>query len=228
MRRLVILVAICLAPTVSAGQTVVWTTAGPESRAAVAVGGLMDAVLAEQERLRTTVMTHRKLGLRPSPGEEVLARPGEVVVARVTYTASYFARPRADFVNGSGIPIRAEGFRVWRMLNNKFCGLSGKKCYDDKNHDGTWDSAGRDKGRWVDVPYEVVELRKEDALGDRWELMRRPDGLGVELRVWIRGTLATSEPCQPSEPGRFACGGLAIRELAKPGEGLLFLVEKGT
>jgi len=228
VRSLWLVPLLFLASAAARSQMVVWTTSESKVEAAAAAGGLIDMVMAEQERLRTTLMTHRKSGLRPAPGEEVLVRPGEVIVARVAYTATYFARPRADFVNSSGVPIRADGFRAWKMLNNKFCGLSDKKCFDDKNFDGAWDSAGQAGGRWVDVPYEVVEVRRELKDGDREELLLgNADAGGVQYREWISGALLVKKECTPIASGQYACGRLKVREIGKEEDAVRFAIEKG-
>src|SRR6185436_1184332 len=176
--RIVVVLALALITPVEA-QTVIWTT-DPGEAAVLQGAGIVDQILAEQERLRTTPMVHRKVGLRPAAGEEVAVKPGEVIVARLAYQASYIAKPRADFVSTSGIPIRAEGFRVVKMLNNRWCGRGGR-CYEDKDRDGDWDGAGQTGGRWVDVPYESMELRKPLEDGDRRELVLLDTGGPVSV-----------------------------------------------
>ncbi|HKH46142.1 MAG TPA: hypothetical protein VKM72_15885 [Thermoanaerobaculia bacterium] len=206
-------------------QTVIWTT-DPGKAAVLQGAGIADQILAEQERLRTTPMVHRKIGLRPAAGEEVVVRSGEVIVARLAYQASYMAKPRADFVSTSGTPIRAEGFRVFKMLNNRWCGRGGR-CYEDKDRDGDWDGAGQARGRWVDVPYESMELRKPIEGEDRRELMlldaRTP--VSIEYREWMGGSLVNTEACAPVEASRYSCHGLAVTEVGREDEAIRFLVE---
>lgn len=208
MRHVLVLAAmIAVSAPLHAQTTVIWRdtqqTAG--QAAASAVAGIADQIMDEQQRLRTTPMVHRKIGLRPSKGEEVMARPGDSIVARVAFDASYTARPTADFVNTSGTPIRAEGFEVYRMLNNLFCGKAGR-CYDDKDRDGDWDGAGQAKGRWVDVPYIVTEIRSERKTEPRKELvLLSAEGPAVELQEKMDGEVVSRSPC-----ATLSCGGMTV------------------
>jgi hypothetical protein len=131
-------------------------------------------------------------------------------------------------VSTSGTPIRAEGFRVFKMLNNRWCGRSGR-CYEDKDRDGDWDGAGQAGGRWVDVPYESIELRESIEGGDRRELVLLDAGtpMSIEYREWMGGSLVTKEACTPAEAAHYSCHGLAVTEVGPEGEAIRFMVEVG-
>lgn len=195
---------------------VVWVDPSTPSGAGVLAGSLMDSLLAEQERLRTTPMVHRKVGLRPEKGEEVTVRPGEVIVALVPFRASYIARPTADFTNTRGMPIRSATFRAVKMLNNKFCYASGGRCFDDKDFDGDWDGAGQLKGRWVDVPYEVIEVR-QPIESVQQDLILTESGL--KQREYFNGALVRSEDCGAPAENRYRCGFFVVEVIERVADG---------
>jgi hypothetical protein len=219
-------IALCFLVAVSqavSAQTVIWTT-DPRAGAAAAVGSLADVLIQQWEHNRTTPMTHRKVGVRPGIGQELLVRPGEVIVARVPFEAAYLARARNDFVNSAGVPVTAESFRALRMLNNRWCIVGGSHCFEDKDGDKDWDGAGQAKGRWVDVPFEVFELRKELTGQDRRELqLVSADGLVVEYREYFAGALATREACT-AVGDVFDCRGLTVRATGRKGDALRFQI----
>jgi hypothetical protein len=227
MRSALITVLLIIVASRTTAQTVIWTTTDAEQGVAVGVAGLMDEVLAEQQRLRSTPMVHRKIGLRPTFGEESLVRPGEVIVARIPYQASYLARPRADFVNTKGAPIRADSLRTMKMLNNLFCAPHGGHCFEDKDRDGDWDGAGQENGRWVDVPYEIIELRKEIAGEERRELVLVSSEEPVlEYREWFGTSLVSKSTCLAGASREFHCGNMAVKEVGREVDGLRFRVTR--
>lgn len=228
MRSVLLSVVLIVVASRTAAQTVIWTTTDPGQGVAMGVAGLMDEILAEQQRLRSTPMVHRKIGLQPALGEEALVRPGEVIVARVPYQASYLARPRADFVYTKGAPIRADSLRTIKMLNNLFCAPRGGHCFEDKDRDGDWDGAGQENGRWVDVPYEIIELRKEIAGEERRELVLVSfEEPVLEYREWFGTSLVTKSTCLGDASREFHCGNMAVKEVGREGAGVRFQVEGG-
>jgi topoisomerase IA-like protein len=78
LRDWIVLVLALASITPAEAQTVTWTT-DPGKAAVLQGAGIADQILAEQERLRTTPMVHRKVGLRPAAGEEVVVKSGEVI-----------------------------------------------------------------------------------------------------------------------------------------------------
>jgi hypothetical protein len=227
MRSVLISTLLIVVASRVAAQTVIWTTNDPGQSVAIGIAGLMDEVLAEQQRLRSTPMVHRKIGLRPALGEETLARAGEVVVARVPYQASYVARPRFDFVNTKGAAIRADSLRTMRMLNNLFCAPRGGHCFEDKDRDGDWDSAGQESGRWIDVPYELIELRKELPGEERREVVLVSlEGPILEYREWLGAALVSKSTCLANASQEFQCGNMALKEIGREGDGVRFQVEE--
>jgi hypothetical protein len=202
-------------PVLAAGP-VVWVSPSNSGAAgAIAAGSLIDGMLARQHELRTTPMTHNKVGLRPGPDAEGPAKPGNVIAIRASYRASYIAKPVMDFIDRHGLPNRSAVLRAVKMLNNQFCLPTGVRCFVDADRDGDWDNVGRnERGRSVDVPYEVTELREETGKGLRAEL-----ALGEEALIYREtydGIPAQELTC-PLAEGEVTCGGFKVK--VSPGEG---------
>jgi hypothetical protein len=215
MRKLLLFLAAALtAAPISAQEPVVVWSNKPGVAGAIALTNLLESYNAYQNQIRTTPMVHRKTGLWPQRGTVVAVRPGEMVVSRLTYRASYLARPGVDFKDTRGYPVRAETMRAVRMLNNSFCVPAGTRCFKDQDADGDWDDASRDeRGRQVDIPYSIIELREEVQDGSRFDLVlvsSGETGLSLENRELFNGKLAASENCSAPTEGAIRCGPFSL------------------
>lgn len=177
---------------------------------------------------RTQFITQRGSATFPVSGEAASAAPGEAIYASYNYDAVKVGRFLMDhgLINGAGI-VR-KGALVYHMVNGKFCHESGNRCYEDKDQDGKFDNAGRDRqtSKIVDVPYELDEVRLDaSSEGFRAELVYQGAGGGV-LRIGYREFVddmarpAFSQELtydlNPSGPTEIAFQGLRI-EVVKAG-----------
>jgi len=197
-------------------QTVIWLGNSDAQAAAISAAGLIDALMAEQQRLRTQPIVYRKLGTRPEPGASAKAKVGEVVVRQVAYDASFLGRPREDFINSYGMPITRVATMAVKMVNNGFCFSNGSKCFFDKDRDGDWDGVGlKPSGRPIDVPYEVLELRRERSEGLASELIllrASPEGARLAEKVRVGDGVADgAKACEVSPTAsEVDCGGFRV------------------
>lgn len=206
MKNILLLFALIPLPALAAGPVVWVTPNSPGATGAVAVGSLIDSMLARQHELRTTPMIHNKVGVRPGVEKP---KPGDLIAVRLSYRASYLAKPVSDFVDRHGLPNRASVLRAVKMLNNQYCLPTGVRCFIDKDLDGDWDNVGRtEKGRTMDVPYEVTELREETGKGLRAELALGEGEL--MYRESYDGIPAAEQSC-PLAEGEISCGGFKVQ-----------------
>jgi len=137
---------------------------------------------------RTQFITKRGSASFPASGEVASAAPGEAIYADYNFDAVKTARMSVDFGLINGVGIMRKGTVVYQMLNGKFCDEKGSRCFEDKNQDGTFDDAGRDRktSKIVDIPYELDEVRLDASdEGFRAELVYQGAGGGI-LRIGYR------------------------------------------
>ena len=216
---IVLFVATAWALPKAEAQTVIWIGRSDSQTAAMGAAGLVDALIAEQQRLRTQPIVYRKLGTRPESGATAIVKVGDIVVRQVTYDASFLGCPKEDFVNSYGMPVARATMSAVKMVNSAFCYPSGSRCFFDKDRDGDWDGAGlKPSGRPVDVPYEVLELRRERSDGPTSEMiLQEATLLGARLAEKVRigdGVADGAQACEasPAAP-EVSCGGFRIMVL---------------
>jgi hypothetical protein len=210
------LAAIGLIPAQArASDPVIWV-ADSRQGAAIIGAGLIDALMAERENNRTQPIIYERQGISPSRGTAATAQAGGIVVWKGSFEASFLGRPVQDFTDWHGMPVRRDSMLTVKMVNGSFCYPSGSKCFIDADRNGSWDGAGRKpSGRPLDVPYEVIEVRKEkpDATATECRLARIHDGVAELAEVVLLGdsTSAAATRCEVRVGGEpCSCGGARI------------------
>lgn len=183
MKRFATVALICSLLTPTVAQAIDKRAAGLGLLFGAAAG--FDSYLKNR---RTQFITQRGSTSFPASGQDTSAAPGEAIYASYNYDAVKVARFLVDhgLINGAGI-VR-KGALVYHMVNGKFCHESGNRCYEDKDQDGKFDNAGRDRqtSKIVDIPYELDEVRLDaSSEGFRAELVYQGAGGGV-LRIGYR------------------------------------------
>ncbi|HYH46021.1 MAG TPA: hypothetical protein VEG34_10060, partial [Thermoanaerobaculia bacterium] len=115
-----------------------------------------------------------------------------------------------------GMPVRSTTFRAVRMVNNQFCTASGTKCFNDKDLDGDWDGAGQANGRWVDVAYEILEVREPVETAQRALVLTES---GLKHREYFEGSLVKTEDCGGAADQRYECGVFVVEVLERQADG---------
>ena len=211
-----------------AADRVIWAGPSENQSLSVAAANLVDALLAEQQRIKTQPIVYRKIGIRPMAEGVFKAKAGDVLVRQVEYSASFIGRPLQDFRDSYGMPLHRASMTTVKMVNGGFCFASGSKCFFDRDRNGTWDRAGQSpKGRPVDVPFEVLELRRENPAGLSRELhLIKVVGDKVVLQEFTRmgGGLAEGNMCERIGPGSIDCEGFKVEVLSTGTEGITIQV----
>ncbi|HSG39767.1 MAG TPA: hypothetical protein VLE27_09035 [Thermoanaerobaculia bacterium] len=206
------------APVYADPPIVIWSGSSSDTQnLGVAAASLVDAIMAEQQRIKTQPIVYRKIGIKPAAEGAFEAKPGDILARQVEYSASFIGRPTEDFKDSYGMPLHRASMTTVKMVNGGFCFASGSKCFFDLDRNGTWDRAGQTpKGRPQDVPYEVLELRRENPGGLSRELRVEKVAEGSALlreMVSAGAGLAQGRTCEISVIGPTTCEGFRITVL---------------